>query len=90
MIYPSHYLMNLLRVAKLFMSLITKFLHASIPSLASGSKSNSAGQNTHARAHTPFFFPPNPGNYTQRCTHRHAYTQASRLAYVSAGTQIHI
>lgn len=66
--------MNLLWVAKLFMSLVTKFLHASIPSLASGPKSNSAWRNTHARAYTPFFSPPNPANYSQRCTHRHSYT----------------
>lgn len=31
MIYPSRYLMNLLWVAKLFMNLIAKFLHASLP-----------------------------------------------------------
>lgn len=40
MIYPSRFLMNLLRVAKLFMSLIAKFLHASLPLLASETKSN--------------------------------------------------
>lgn len=79
MIYPSHYLMNLLWVAKLFMSLITKFLHASIPSLASGPKSNSARRNTHTlHVHThPFFFhfPPNPANYTQKVhTQTLAYT----------------
>lgn len=42
MIYPSRYLMNLLRVAKLFMSLIAKFFHASLPLLASETKSNTA------------------------------------------------
>lgn len=52
MIYPSRYLMNLLWVAKLFMSLIAKFLHASLPFLASEPKSNSAWWNTHIHVHT--------------------------------------
>lgn len=51
MIYPSRYLMNLLWVAKLFMSLIAKFLHASLPFLASEPKSNSARRNTHTSAY---------------------------------------
>lgn len=51
MIYPSRYLMNLLWVAKLFMSLIAKFLHASLPFLASEPKSNSARRDTHTRAY---------------------------------------
>lgn len=51
MIYPSRYLMNLLWVAKLFMSLIAKFLHASLPFLASEPKSNSARRNTHIHVH---------------------------------------
>ena len=52
MIYPSRYLMNLLWVAKLFMSLIAKFLHASLPFLASEPKSNSAlAKYTHTRAY---------------------------------------
>lgn len=53
MIYPSRYLMNLLWVAKLFMSLIAKFLHASLPFLASEPKSNSARRkHTHTRAYS--------------------------------------
>lgn len=52
MIYPSRFLMNLLWVAKLFMSLIAKFLHASLPLLASEPKSNSARRNTHIYTRT--------------------------------------
>lgn len=90
MIYPSHYLMNLLWVAKLFMSLITKFLHASIPWLASGPKSNSARQNTRTRAYTPFFFTLPSTKPREFYTEVRPYTQAGGLAYVWAGTQIHI
>lgn len=76
MIYPSHYLMNLLWVAKLFMSLITKFLHASIPSLASGPKSNSARRNTHGRAYAPFFSPAKPSKlYTEVHTQTLVHTR---------------
>lgn len=53
MIYPSHYLMNLLWVAKLFMSLIAKFLHASLPFLASETKSNTTRRNTLVHVHNP-------------------------------------
>lgn len=75
MIYPSRYLMNLLWVAKLFMSLIAKFLHASLPFLASEPKSNSAWQNTH----TCTYLTQSHWNL-HVCTHAHTQTHTHTCA----------
>lgn len=75
MIYPSRYLMNLLWVAKLFMSLIAKFLHASLSFLASEPKSNSAWRNTHIHVHIGL-------KYTY-------LTQSHQNLHTSAQTQPH-
>lgn len=77
MIYPSRYLMNLLWVAKLFMSLIAKFLHASLPFLASEPKSNSARQkHTHTRAY--------PYAYTYLTqSHENLHTRTHTCAMIS-------
>lgn len=76
MIYPSRYLMNLLWVAKLFMSLIAKFLHASLPFLASKPKSNSAWvKYTHTCAYTyAYTYLTQSLQHLRMCTKRHTLT----------------
>lgn len=84
--------MNLLWVAKLFMSLIAKFLHASLPFLASEPKSNSARRNTHTRAY-PYaytYLTQSRWNLHTQRAHTHTHMLARWLAFVPACTQIHI